>query len=152
MAFEDVMGAVMRWTTATEALAAVGAHLSLLESGDGSPEVIAALQAVSEAAGLGDLAELGPQQRSTIAAIVRLYLRQSIDLLDNAAAPPGWAYTDPTILDGMYKVTLASAPMDPLLDAKGLETADQLNVEAGFLRADQKLASYEAIFTNEYVK
>ena len=52
----------------------------------------------------------------------------------------------------MYKVTLASAPMDPLLDAKGLETADQLNVEAGFLRADQKLASYEAIFTNEYVK
>jgi ABC-type nitrate/sulfonate/bicarbonate transport system substrate-binding protein len=60
--------------------------------------------------------------------------------------------TDPTILDGMYKVTLASAPMDPLLDAKGLETADQLNVEAGFLRADQKLASYEAIFTNEYVK
>jgi predicted O-methyltransferase YrrM len=106
MAFEDVIGAVMRWTTATEALAAVGAHLSLLESGDGSPEVIAALRAVSEAAGLGDLAELSPQQRGTIAAIVRLYLRQSIDLLDNAAAPPGWAYTDPTILDGWGGVSM----------------------------------------------
>jgi ABC-type nitrate/sulfonate/bicarbonate transport system substrate-binding protein len=60
--------------------------------------------------------------------------------------------TDPKILDAMYKVTRESAPRAPVLDAKGLETADQLNVEAGFLPADQKLSSYEAIFTNEYVK
>ena len=106
MAFEDVMGAVMQWTTAAEALAAIGARLSLLESGNGSPEIVGALQAVSEAAGLGDLAELTAQQRSTIAAIVRLYLRQSIDLLDNAAVPPGWTYTDPTILDGWGAVSM----------------------------------------------
>jgi 2-polyprenyl-3-methyl-5-hydroxy-6-metoxy-1,4-benzoquinol methylase len=106
MAFDDVMRAVMRWTTATEALAAVGAQLSLLQSGDGSPEVLAALRAVSETAGLGDLAALDPQQRNTIAAIAGLYLRQSIDLLDHAAAAPGWAYTDPTILDGWGRVSM----------------------------------------------
>jgi protein-L-isoaspartate O-methyltransferase len=118
MAFEDVMGAVMRWTTATEALAAVGAHLTLLESGEGAPEIIAGLEAVSEAAGLGDLRELTPRQRDTVAAMVRLYLRQSVDLLDNPAAPPGWAYTDPTILDGwgavstMVPMAIAAAHAD----------------------------------------
>jgi ABC-type nitrate/sulfonate/bicarbonate transport system substrate-binding protein len=60
--------------------------------------------------------------------------------------------TDAKVLEGMYKVTLGSTPLAPVLDAKGLETADQLNVEAGFLPADQKLKSYENIFTNEYVQ
>jgi ABC-type nitrate/sulfonate/bicarbonate transport system substrate-binding protein len=60
--------------------------------------------------------------------------------------------TDQKILDNMYKVTLESTPLAPVLDAKGLETADQLNVEAGFLPADQKLPSYDQIFTNEYVQ
>ena len=59
--------------------------------------------------------------------------------------------TDPKILQSMYKVTAESTPLAPVLDAKGLETADQLNVEAGFMPADQKLKSYDAIFTNEYV-
>ncbi|HWE72597.1 MAG TPA: ABC transporter substrate-binding protein [Stellaceae bacterium] len=60
--------------------------------------------------------------------------------------------TDQKVLDDMYKVTLESTPLAPVLDAKGLETADQLNVEAGFLPADQKLKSYDNIFTNEYVQ
>jgi NitT/TauT family transport system substrate-binding protein len=59
--------------------------------------------------------------------------------------------TDQKILDDMYKVTLESTPLAPVLDAKGLSTADQLNVEAGFMPADQKLPSYDSIFTNEYV-
>lgn len=59
--------------------------------------------------------------------------------------------TDPKILDDMYKVTLLSTPLQPTLDAKGLETADQLNVEAGFMPASQKLSSYANIYTNEYV-
>jgi predicted O-methyltransferase YrrM len=106
MAFEDVMSAVMRWSTGAEALAAVGAELSLLQSGTGAPEVRAALEAVSEVAGLGDLAELDPQQRAMFIAFARLYLRQSLDLLDNADAAPGWTYTDPTILDGWGRVSI----------------------------------------------
>jgi len=59
--------------------------------------------------------------------------------------------TDPKILEDMYKVTVESTPLAPTVDAKGLETADQLNVEAGFMPADQKLKSYEGIFDNQYV-
>jgi ABC-type nitrate/sulfonate/bicarbonate transport system substrate-binding protein len=59
--------------------------------------------------------------------------------------------TDPKILEGMYEVTRDSTPLAPTLDAKGLSTADDLNVNAGFMPADQKLPSYDAIFTNEYV-
>jgi ABC-type nitrate/sulfonate/bicarbonate transport system substrate-binding protein len=60
--------------------------------------------------------------------------------------------TDAEILEKTYEVTVAATPLAPVLDAKGLETADQLNVEAGFLPADEKLKSYDNIFTNEYVK
>jgi SAM-dependent methyltransferase len=106
MSFEDVMGAVMRWTTATEALAALGAELSLQQSGRGSPEVVAALSAVSEAAGLGDLRQLDPQQRATFIAIARLYLRQSVDLLEHADAAPGWTYTDPGLLQDWGRISM----------------------------------------------
>jgi NitT/TauT family transport system substrate-binding protein len=60
--------------------------------------------------------------------------------------------TDADVLNKTYEVTVAATPLAPVLDAKGLETADQLNVEAGFLPADQKLPSYDHIFTNEFVK
>lgn len=59
---------------------------------------------------------------------------------------------DQSVLEDTYKETLTSTPLAPVLDAKGLETADQLNVAAGFMSVDQKLPSYEGIFTNEYVK
>ncbi len=60
--------------------------------------------------------------------------------------------TDADVLNKTYEVTVAATPLAPVLDAKALETADQLNVEAGFLPADQKLPSYDHIFTNEFVK
>ena len=101
MAFEDLMGAVGRWMVATEALAALGAELTLKQSAeDAPPEIAAALRAVSVAAGVGDLDELAPQQQAMVAALVRLYLRQATDLLDHPAREAGWTYTDPIILDG----------------------------------------------------
>lgn len=59
---------------------------------------------------------------------------------------------DPSVLADAYKNTLESTPSPPLLDAKALATADDLNVEAGFMKAEDKLSSYDHIFTNEYVK
>jgi ABC-type nitrate/sulfonate/bicarbonate transport system substrate-binding protein len=58
---------------------------------------------------------------------------------------------DPQILQDMYQVTAESTPRDPAVSAKGLETADQLNVEAGFMQADQKLKSYDGLFDNQFV-
>jgi SAM-dependent methyltransferase len=101
MAFEDVMGVVGRWLVATEALAALGAELTLMQSAEPAPpEIVAALRAVSVAAGLGDLDELAPQQQAMVALQVRLYLRQAVDLLDHPAREAGWTFTDPVILDG----------------------------------------------------
>lgn len=60
-------------------------------------------------------------------------------------------FTDPQILEEMYQVTAESTPRSPAVSAKGLETADQLNVEAGFMPADQKLKSYDGLFDNEFV-
>ena len=48
--------------------------------------------------------------------------------------------------------TLAASPAVPTVDAQELATADDLNVEAGFMNAAEKLPSYDKLFTNEYLK
>lgn len=45
-----------------------------------------------------------------------------------------------------------STPATPAVTRKSLENADDFNVEAGFMKADQKLKSYDGVFTDEYVK
>lgn len=59
---------------------------------------------------------------------------------------------DPAVLAEAYQNTLVSSPSPPLLDAQGLEAADELNIQAGFMKADEKLPSYTKIITNEFVK
>lgn len=101
MSFEDVMGSVMRWITATEALAALGAELSLAQAGETAPpEIATALQGVLTAAGLDDLTDLAPPQRAMVLGVIKTYLRQSLDVVDAPGRAPGWTYTDPDILDG----------------------------------------------------
>ena len=102
MAFEDVMGTVMPWMVGIEAAAAVAAEITLKQTGEAAPpEIAAALRAVSDAAGLGDAVdELPPPQQAVVAALVRLYLTQCLDLLDDPARAAGWKFTHPVILDG----------------------------------------------------
>jgi SAM-dependent methyltransferase len=35
-----------------------------------------------------------------IAGLIRMYLHQAMDLVENPERPPGWTFTDPVILDG----------------------------------------------------
>ena len=101
MPFEDVMTTVSRWLVATEALAAVGAELTLRQAPEpGHPSVACALQAVSAAAGLPDLGELNPPQRDMALGLIRMGLHQATDLLEDPGRPPGWTFTDPAILQG----------------------------------------------------
>ena len=100
MAFEEIMGTVMPWTVAADALAALGAQLALDESGGGDPRVVESLHAVSRAAGIAGLGDLSPQERGALIGVVRSSLRQAVELLDHADRDPGWTYTDPDILDG----------------------------------------------------
>jgi SAM-dependent methyltransferase len=117
MAFEDVMGIVGRWMVATEALAALGAELTLKQSGETAPpEIVAALRGVSVAAGLGDLDELAPQQQLMVAALARTYIHQAAELLGDPARAAGWTFTEPAILDGwgrgsmMIPMLIAATP------------------------------------------
>jgi len=60
--------------------------------------------------------------------------------------------TDPAVLAEAFKHTLEATPESAALDAQGLETADRLNIEAGFMKPEDKLSSYTKIFTNEFAK
>lgn len=101
MSFEDVMTVLGRWLTATEALAAVGAELTLKQATEpGHPAVVGALQAVSAAAGLSGLDELTGPQRQMVTGLIRMALHQAADLVDDPGRPPGWTFTDPAILQG----------------------------------------------------
>jgi SAM-dependent methyltransferase len=112
MSFEEVMGSVTRWTVGVEALAALGAEMTLKQSNEAAPpEIVGALGAVSRAAGLGDLDELAPPQRMMVAALVRLYLHQALDLLENPGRASGWTFTDPVILDGWGRGSMMVPPV-----------------------------------------
>lgn len=134
MSFEDVLGAVGRWTAATDAFAALGAELSLRQTGDAPPEIVAGLHAISTAAGLGDLGELAPPQQAMLIALVRTSLRQAADLLEDPGREPGWKFTDPDILDGwgrgstMVPTLLAAAP-----ELSGLESFLDVGTGVGLL-------------------
>ncbi len=102
---------------ATEALAALGAELTLARAADpGPPDVVTALQAVSAAAALPDLAGLPEPQRDMVIGLVRMVIRQAADLVDEPTRAPGWSFTDPDILQGwgrgsmVVPSALAAAP------------------------------------------
>src|SRR5262249_34542423 len=59
---------------------------------------------------------------------------------------------DPKILASAYQNTIVATPKIPTLDAKGLAVADDLTIEAGCMKAEEKLPSYDVLFTNEYLK
>jgi NitT/TauT family transport system substrate-binding protein len=60
--------------------------------------------------------------------------------------------TDKDVLEAAYKQTLDATPSPPAADAQALATADDMNVEAGFMKASEKLPSYDKLFTNAFVK
>ena len=90
MSFEDVMATISRGQTALEALSALGAELSLRQSGaQAPPEIADALRSVTAASGVGDLDELNPQQQMMAAAVIRLAVSHAVDLLADPARAAG---------------------------------------------------------------
>jgi SAM-dependent methyltransferase len=132
MAFEDVMGQVMQWITATEALAALGAELATQQPGaQAPPEIAVALEGVSAAAGIGGLAELPPPQQQMILSIIRMYLHQANDLLEHPDRAPGWTFTDPVILEGWGRGSALVPPMIATAHADLAELGSFLDVGTG---------------------
>ena len=106
MAFADVMGNVQRMTAGMDALAAIGAQLGLgADSDNTDPAYLAALGAVADAAGV-DLSSLEPPQRAMVLGLIRLSFRQADDQLNDPDRPLGWTHTDPTVLEGMGRMSM----------------------------------------------
>ena len=90
MSFEEVMPKVMQWSSAAEALGALGAHVTLLQGGAAAPpEVADALRAVVDAAGLAGVDQMPPQQQAMLTSLAKLYLHQALDLLEDPGRATG---------------------------------------------------------------
>ena len=112
MTFEEIMPKLMQWSTAAEALAALGAHLTLAQSGaEAPPEVAEALRKVIDAAGLGGVDEMPPPQRAMVANFANMYVHQAYELVDAPSRATGWTFTDPVILDGWGRGSMMVPPM-----------------------------------------
>jgi NitT/TauT family transport system substrate-binding protein len=59
---------------------------------------------------------------------------------------------DAALIESAFEQIRKSTPKVPSVTQSSLENADDFNVEAGFMKADQKLKSYDGLFTNEYVQ
>jgi SAM-dependent methyltransferase len=108
MAMEDVMPVVSQWSVAIEAAAALSAQLRLQQTGESAPpEVAAALRNVGEAAGVGDLSDLAPPQQAMVMFLINSSLHHALELIQNPTREPGWTYTEPAILDGYGRGSMA---------------------------------------------
>jgi SAM-dependent methyltransferase len=101
MPMQEVIAAVVRLQASVEALAALGARAALSEGDGTAPEVVAALDDVLAAAGVGGLDDLAPPQKMMMVGAIRSIFGQANDLLMAANRAPGWQYTDPVVLDGI---------------------------------------------------
>ena len=63
-----------------------------------------------------------------------------------------FATLDDKVLAGAFATIRKISPNPPLVSAKGLDNAELFNIDAGLMKPDEKLASYDGLFTDDFVK
>jgi len=63
-----------------------------------------------------------------------------------------FATLDDGVLAAAFKQILKGTPRPPVVTKADLENAETYNVDAGLLKAEEKLKSYDGLFTDEYVR
>jgi len=63
-----------------------------------------------------------------------------------------FANFEDSVLKASIDVVRRSTPKSPAMTAEAMEKADDFNVEAGLMKADEKLKSYDGLFTDAYVR
>ena len=59
---------------------------------------------------------------------------------------------DDKLLKASFEELLKVTPSPPVVSKAVIENSETFNVDAGLLKADEKLKSYDGLFTNEYVQ
>lgn len=60
--------------------------------------------------------------------------------------------TDPAVVAASFDVMRQAMPNPPRVAAKALANADRINVEAGFIKPEDALKTYDDLFTNEFLQ
>ena len=99
------MKTVLRLNTSVEALAALGAELSLRQNAaDGDPRVRARIQQVVQSLDPMLLDGADATQMAVALGGIQSFFRQAIDLLENPTRGPGWAF-DSTVLQAQGRLS-----------------------------------------------
>ncbi|HEV8016468.1 MAG TPA: ABC transporter substrate-binding protein [Stellaceae bacterium] len=59
---------------------------------------------------------------------------------------------DPAVTERSFAVIEKSMPKTPAIVEAAISNSDRLNIEAGFMKPEEKLSSYGDLFTNEYLQ
>jgi len=59
---------------------------------------------------------------------------------------------DPKVFSASFAEALKMTPNPPVPTALGFENTDNYNIQAGLMKADEKVADYSKLFTDQYVK
>jgi NitT/TauT family transport system substrate-binding protein len=63
-----------------------------------------------------------------------------------------FATLSPALIAAAFEELRKSAPTVPVVTREALDNADEFNIEAGMMKADVKLKSYDGLYTDEFVK
>ena len=63
-----------------------------------------------------------------------------------------FATLDGNVLAAAFETIRKISPNPPLVDPKGMENAEVFNVDAGLMKPEDKLKSYDGLYDNEFVK
>jgi NitT/TauT family transport system substrate-binding protein len=97
------------------------------------------------------------QRRSLCAAFGRGFAEAEAYLHDHpaealAVVKKRFPTLDDKVLTAAFDAIRAISPDPPVASAEGIENAERLNLEAGLMKPEEKLASYAGLVTDEYVK
>ncbi|HLI20092.1 MAG TPA: ABC transporter substrate-binding protein [Stellaceae bacterium] len=59
---------------------------------------------------------------------------------------------DDKVLNLAFDTIRKISPNPPLIDPKGFENAERFNIDAGLMKPEDKLASYDGLYSNDFVK
>lgn len=114
MAPEPLLGVPVRRSTSLEALAALAAHVRVETEGlDADPRGRALLGEVA-AELLGSTGPLDPAVGAAVVGMVRAFLRQVGDLVDNPGRAGGWTAADEALLQGIGRLSMAVTDAFPV--------------------------------------
>jgi SAM-dependent methyltransferase len=97
--FDAMMARIQQLSVSVESLAALGAELRLRQDRlDADPRLHPLLREALRAVDPRWLEHTDARESATALALIQTVFRQSLDLLENPARPPGWSCEDPQIL------------------------------------------------------